>query len=91
MTKEVVEVSEAPVVPQYNVHEAKTHLSRILERVAHGEEIVISRAGTPVARIVPIERPSRRASLGSLEGILVLDPDWDSRRTNEEIAGDFYA
>jgi prevent-host-death family protein len=37
-----------------NVHEAKTHLSRLLERVAAGEEVVIARAGRPVARLVPI-------------------------------------
>ena len=38
-----------------NVHAAKTHLSRLLERVAAGEEVVIARAGRPVARLVPIE------------------------------------
>jgi prevent-host-death family protein len=43
-----------------NVHEAKTHFSRLLERVAHGEEVVIARAGKPIARLVPlapVERP----------------------------------
>jgi prevent-host-death family protein len=38
-----------------NVHQAKTHLSRLLERVAAGEDVVIARAGKPVARLVPIE------------------------------------
>ena len=43
-----------------NVHEAKTHLSRLLERVRAGEEIVISKAGKPCARLVPLEpRPER--------------------------------
>ena len=37
-----------------NVHEAKTHLSRLLERVESGEEIVIARAGKPIARLVPL-------------------------------------
>lgn len=37
-----------------NIHEAKTHLSRLLERVASGEEIVIAKAGKPVARLVPV-------------------------------------
>src|SRR2546423_1132434 len=37
----------------YNVHEAKTHLSRLLERVADGDEVVIAKAGVPVARLVP--------------------------------------
>ena len=44
--------------PQYNIHEAKTNLSRIIDRVEHGEEIIISRAGTPVAKVVPPEPPS---------------------------------
>jgi prevent-host-death family protein len=39
-----------------NVHEAKTHLSRLLEDVAAGADVVIARAGKPVARLVPIER-----------------------------------
>lgn len=49
---------------QYSVHEAKTHLSRILEQVATGEEVVISKAGMPVAKVVPL-RPAvkRRARL----------------------------
>jgi prevent-host-death family protein len=43
-----------------NVHEAKTHLSRLLERVAAGEEVVIARAGRPVARLVPINAEEPR-------------------------------
>jgi prevent-host-death family protein len=43
-----------------NVHEAKTHLSRLLERVAAGEEVVIARAGRPVARLVPLKREEPR-------------------------------
>ena len=38
----------------YNIHDAKTNLSRIIDRVEHGEEIIISRAGTPVAKVVPL-------------------------------------
>lgn len=50
---------------EVSVHEAKTHLSRLLRRVAEGEEIVIANAGRPVARLVPVEsaRPSRRLGL----------------------------
>jgi prevent-host-death family protein len=43
-----------------NVHQAKTHLSRLLERVAAGEEVVIARAGRPVARLVPIDAEEPR-------------------------------
>lgn len=47
-----------------NVHDAKTHLSRLLERVEAGEDVVIARAGKPVARLVPVgDRPSRRPGL----------------------------
>ncbi|ONK15209.1 prevent-host-death family protein [Streptomyces sp. MP131-18] len=41
-------------VRQYNVHEAKTHFSRVLEQVAADEEVVISKAGEPVAKLVPL-------------------------------------
>ncbi|MFI9506450.1 type II toxin-antitoxin system Phd/YefM family antitoxin [Nocardia sp. NPDC052566] len=75
---------------QFNIHEAKTHLSRIIDRVEHGEEIVISRAGTPVAKVVPLHPTRPRTGRGSLRGHLVLDRDWDSNETNEAIATDFY-
>ncbi|HSP20165.1 MAG TPA: type II toxin-antitoxin system prevent-host-death family antitoxin, partial [Myxococcaceae bacterium] len=43
-----------------NIHDAKTHLSRLLDRVQHGERIVIAKAGRPVAMLVPIAAPPRR-------------------------------
>ena len=47
---------------QFNIHDAKTNLSRIIERVEHGGEIIISRAGRPVAKVIPLAgRPRRRA------------------------------
>ena len=46
---------------EVNVHEAKTHLSRLLSRVEAGEEILISRAGQPVARLVPAKRARGRS------------------------------
>jgi prevent-host-death family protein len=61
-----------------NVHEAKTQLSRLLERVSGGEEIVISKAGRPVARLVPVgERPERRKP-GSASGRVVVGEDFDA-------------
>jgi prevent-host-death family protein len=50
-----------------NVHEAKTHLSRLLEEVRAGEEIVIAKGGKPYARLVPVSLPSRRP-LGFVPG-----------------------
>ena len=51
----------AGAADQFNIHDAKTNLSRIIERVEYGEEIVISRAGTPVAKVVPRTRRVDRA------------------------------
>ena len=74
---------------QFNIHDAKTNLSRIIDRVEHGEEIVISRAGTPVAKVVPLTRRVDRRGRGSLRGQLVMAPDWDSDEVNKSIAADF--
>jgi prevent-host-death family protein len=74
---------------QFNIHEAKTNLSRIIARVEHGEEIVISRAGTPVAKVIPLPREVRRAGRGSLRGRLVLAEDWDSGEVNADVAREF--
>ena len=81
----------AGAADQFNIHDAKTNLSRIIERVEHGEEIVISRAGTPVAKVVPLTRRVDRAGRGSLRGQLVCAPDWDSEEVNDAIARDFGA
>jgi prevent-host-death family protein len=45
---------------QVNIHEAKTHLSRLIEQVAAGEEIILSKAGKPRARLVPLDQPVPR-------------------------------
>lgn len=74
---------------QFNIHDAKTNLSRIIERVEHGEEIIISRAGHPVAKVIPLTRGTDRAGRGSLRGKLVLAEDWDSDEVNEAIAHGF--
>jgi prevent-host-death family protein len=61
-----------------NVHEAKTHLSRLLKRVEAGEEIVIARAGKPVARLVPAEPAPQPRRLGEDEGRFEVPEDFDS-------------
>lgn len=61
-----------------NVHEAKTHLSRLLQRVEAGEEIVIARGGTPIARIVPMPAPRTWPGPGLLKGkAWAADDAWD--------------
>jgi len=59
------------------MHEAKTHLSRLAERAAQGEEIVIARGGRPVAKLVPIE-PKRERALGLLKGHIKIGDDFDA-------------
>jgi len=70
-----------------NVHAAKTHLSRLLERAEAGEEIVIGRAGKPVAKLVPYraERPKR--VFGALKGQIRILPGFDE--LDAEIERDF--
>ncbi|HLX30423.1 MAG TPA: type II toxin-antitoxin system prevent-host-death family antitoxin [Casimicrobiaceae bacterium] len=62
---------------QVNVHEAKTNLSRLLEEVSNGADIVIARAGEPVARLVPIKRPPVRKP-GLLKGRIRIAADFDA-------------
>jgi prevent-host-death family protein len=75
---------------QVNIHEAKTHLSRLVDRAAAGEEIVIAKAGKPRARLVPVESEPKKRRLGGWEGKIWLAEDWDSDDVDEEIARDFY-
>ena len=71
---------------QVNVHDAKTNFSKLLARVQAGEEVVIARAGRPVARLVRYESPTRAAFFGSLASKIdvpsddVLAADTDDER-----------
>ena len=69
-----------------NVHEAKTHLSRLLEEVEAGQDVVIARAGRPVARLTALQpaRPSRQ--LGALAGLYTVPDDWDAPLPAQVIA-----
>jgi prevent-host-death family protein len=73
-----------------NMHEAKTHLSRLVERVEGGEEIMISRAGKPAAKLVPIARvkPGKR-KLGGWEGKFEMPSDEEWERISREVERDF--
>jgi len=70
---------------EVNIHEAKTHLSRLLLRVAGGEEIVIARAGKPIARLVPIEAKPRRI-LGQDDGLFIVPDDFDAPLPDDVLA-----
>lgn len=62
---------------EVNIHEAKTHLSRLLARVEEGEEIIISRAGKPVARLGPVTQVRLPRTPGRLRGKIVVSDDFD--------------
>ena len=61
-----------------NIHEAKTHLSRLVDEVAAGKEIVIAKAGKPMARLVPISTPVRKKHLGLLKGKVKVPDDFNA-------------
>jgi prevent-host-death family protein len=63
--------------PTVNIHEAKTHLSRLVERVESGEEIVIARAGRPVARLIPFRTRTSPRVPGLWRGQVRISPDFD--------------
>lgn len=71
---------------EVSVHEAKTHLSRLLRRVAMGEEIVISRGGEPIARLVPAT-PRRSRRLGGDEGRFEVPEDFDAELPEAVLLG----
>lgn len=70
-----------------NIHEAKTHLSRLVQRVVEGEEIVIGRSGVPVARLVPYRESAEDRRPGIWRGRVRIAPDFDD--LPEEIAAAF--
>ena len=78
-----------------NIHAAKTRLSSLIAEVEQGEEIVIARAGKPVAKLVPIKkkakappdrRPTRRNLAGALKGKIRIGPDFDKPLPDEILA-----
>lgn len=73
-----------------NMHQAKTHLSRLIEKVAKGGSFVIARAGKPVAKVVPLDVPDSASAkrLGFLQGAIRVPDDFD-RMGSEEIEARF--
>jgi prevent-host-death family protein len=63
---------------EVNIHEAKTHLSRLLQRVAEGEEVTIARSGVPVAKLVPVEVKKNVRPLGFARGEIWVADDFDA-------------
>ncbi len=72
---------------QINIHQAKTQLSRLVERAAKGEDIIIAKAGKPVARLTAIDKPAHRPRKpGGLKGRLWIADDFDAPLPPEELA-----
>ena len=70
-----------------NVYEAKTHLSQLLDRVANGEELVLGKAGKPIARLVPYRERRQPRTPGRLAGRIWIAPDFDE--TPEDLIAAF--
>jgi len=69
-----------------NIHDAKTHLSRIVDDVAAGAEVVIAKAGKPMARLVPLEPKVRPKKLGLLKGRIKVPDDFNAPLPPEVLA-----
>ena len=74
---------------EINVHEAKTHLSRILERVTEGEEVIIMRSNVPIARLVPFTATMVRRELGWARGEFTVPDDFNAPLP-ADVEGSFY-
>jgi prevent-host-death family protein len=74
-------------VEKVNIHDAKTHLSRLVDRAATGEAFIIAKAGKPIVKVVPLDTPSpaRVRRLGFLAGKIAVPDDFD-RMGEAEIA-----
>ncbi|QUS62547.1 type II toxin-antitoxin system Phd/YefM family antitoxin (plasmid) [Synechocystis sp. PCC 7339] len=71
-----------------NIHEAKTHLSQLIKSVLAGEDVIISRAGKPLVRLIPYEGPSEPRQPGAWEGQIIMADDFDEE--SPEINALFY-
>ncbi|HEY1454557.1 MAG TPA: type II toxin-antitoxin system Phd/YefM family antitoxin [Roseiarcus sp.] len=72
-----------------NMHEAKTHLSRLVDAAANGEPFIIAKAGKPMVKVVPIDAPATPRRLGFMRGEFTVPDDFDTM-DQEEIEKLFY-
>jgi prevent-host-death family protein len=82
----VEDLGYATGVASVNIHDAKTHFSRLIERVLLGEEIVIAKAGRPVAKLVPITPDAKDRRAGTAKGAFVVPPDFDEPLPDDILA-----
>ena len=69
---------------EVNIHEAKTKLSKLIERAVRGEEVIIAKAGRPVVRLVKIN-PKAKRIFGSAAGTIKFVEGWEKPMTDEEL------
>lgn len=61
-----------------NIHEAKTHLSQLIEKAVAGEDVIIAKAGKPLVRLTALEPPARKSRIGFLKGQVTVPDDFDT-------------
>jgi prevent-host-death family protein len=71
-----------------NIHEAKTHLSRLVEEAAKGDSFIIAKAGKPIAKVTAIDAPAagRKSRLGFMAGQIKVPDDFDTMYADEIVA-----
>lgn len=70
---------------EVSIHDAKAHLSRLVEKALLGEEIIIAKAGKPAVKLVRVQQPPGKRILGSAEGQIWFSEDWDAPMTDPEL------
>ena len=70
------------VMIEINIHEAKTHFSRLIQEVMNGEEVIIAKGNKPVAKLVSIESHKPERQLGTAKGTIKIAPDFDEPLTD---------
>lgn len=78
-----------------NIHEAKTTLSKLIQRALDGEEVIIAKAGKPLVRLVPVPEDSvsadRRAFFGKYQGKIIIDENWEEPEFDDTTLERFYS
>ncbi|CAN5605801.1 type II toxin-antitoxin system prevent-host-death family antitoxin [soil metagenome] len=67
----------------FNIHDAKTNLSKLVEKAAQGESFIIARAGKPLVKVVPIDAPSKVRRIGAMAGQFKIPDDFDTMYQEE--------
>lgn len=79
-------IGRALVPKTVNIHEAKTHLSRLVDDVAAGAEVIIAKAGRPVARLISVSVPVKKKKLGLLKGKIKVAGDFNAPLPDDVLA-----